>query len=60
MSHTVLAVVGDVLVRLFGQNLQQLQLNSHCVWLLLFVAIEELKLEIRCQYDIVTPSYTQI
>lgn len=43
VGHAVPAVVGDVLVRLFGQKLQQLQLNRHRVWLLLLVPVAELK-----------------
>lgn len=40
-------MVGDVLVRLFGQKLQQLHLNSHRVRLLLLVSVAELKLEFK-------------
>lgn len=43
VSNAVPAVVRDVLVRLFGQELQQLQLNGHGVRLLLLISIVELK-----------------
>ncbi len=43
VRHAVPAVVGDVLVRLFGQKLQQLQLNRHGVRPVLLVSILELK-----------------
>lgn len=46
VSHAVPAVVGDVLVRFLGQNLQQLQLNRHRVRLLLLISIAELKLDV--------------
>ncbi len=46
VSHVVPAVVGDVLVRLFGQKLQQLQLNRHRIRLLLLISIAELKLDV--------------
>lgn len=45
VSHAVPAVEGDVLVRLSGQNLQQLQLNRHRVGLLLLISVAELKLD---------------
>lgn len=43
ISHAVPAVVGDALVRLLGQKLQQLHLNSHGVRLILPISIAELK-----------------
>lgn len=43
VSHAVPAVVGDALVRLSGQKLQQLQLNCHSVWPVLRISILELK-----------------
>ena len=43
VRHAVPAVVGDALVRLFGQKLQQLQLNGHGVGLLLVISVAELK-----------------
>lgn len=46
IGHAVPTVIGDVLVRFFGQKLQQLHLNSHCIRLLLFVSIAELKLDV--------------
>lgn len=42
IRHAVPAVVGDVLVRFFGQKLQQLHLNRHHVWLLLSISVAEL------------------
>lgn len=45
-GDAVLAAVGDVLVRLLGQKLQELQLHRHRVLLLLFVAVAELKRQI--------------
>lgn len=47
VSHAVPAVVGDALVRLFGQQLQHLQLNGHRVRLLLLISIAELKLDVN-------------
>lgn len=46
VGHGVPAVVRDVLVRLFGQELQQLQLNGHGVALLLLISVVELKGEV--------------
>lgn len=47
VSHAVPAVVGNVLVRLFGQKLQQFQLNRHGVRLFLTVSIVELKQNVK-------------
>lgn len=49
VGHAVPAVEGDVLVRLLGQELQQLQLDGHCVGLLLMVAVEELEGDMRVE-----------
>lgn len=49
VGHAVPAVEGDALVRLLGQELQQLQLYSQCVGLLLVVAVEELEGDVRVE-----------
>lgn len=43
VRHAVPAVVGDALVRLSGQKLQQFQLNCHGVRLVLLISIAELE-----------------
>lgn len=47
ISDAVPAVVGDALVRLFGQKLQQLYLNCHRIRLILIISVAELKLDIN-------------
>lgn len=49
VGHAVPAVKGDILVRLLGQELQQLQLDGRCVGLLLMVAVEELEGDVRVE-----------
>ena len=47
IGHAVPAVVGEVLVRRGGQQLQQPYLNSHRVGQLLLVPVGELKTDVR-------------